>query len=172
MTIDTTATRQSSGSWLFTWTAGSAPYAVWLDGKLLTSGLTAESYEYTGGEYVDTPPPVEILESGDTPKNQDYPPRYTIQWRGNVNAYAYVVQQYLSGTWTDVGFSIERGKGYYRYETLALADAESHQFKVIALDLYDNEGTAIAFTVSMVRNPAPPDVTLTMTAGDLVVSAS
>jgi hypothetical protein len=168
--INPTATRNEDGSWAFTWSAGTAPYSIWLDGRQLESSLATEAYTYDGGEYDETAPPIEILNDGETAENYTYPPRVRVQWRGLLGATTYIVQA-NEGGWVDLDEFTEDGSGYYQWESEALADATTHQHRVLALGEGGAEGTPIAFSVDLVRNPAPPSVVLDIVAGDVQVAS-
>lgn len=169
--IDSTPTRQEDGSWAFTWPAGTSPYSVWLDGIRVASGLTTESYQHSDPDYIDTPPPLEVLEDGDTAENYLYPPIVRLQWRGDQNAAGYIVEQYISDEWVRVAQVIEDRKGYYLWTSEALTDDAVHQFRVYAVSLQGGETTPISFGIEIARNPAPPSVSYSVdTAGDIVVA--
>jgi len=168
--INATVVRQAEGTWLFTWDPGSSPYSVWLDGELLESGLTDEEYEYTGAVYPDEAPPLEIIESGDTAENDEFPPYLLLQWWGLQDASGYMIEQYVSGSWIEEVHIMERARGYYSWATDPLEDGSSHQFRITAVGLYGNEGTPVAFTTTICRNPEPPDVDIVISGGDVVIS--
>lgn len=173
MGINGTVVRQPVGSWLFTWPVGTSPYSVYLDGVRLANGLTVESFEFVNTfEYFDEAPPLEILNAGDPVENLLFPPRFTLQWRGLQNATAYIVEQFLSGSFKEVANIMENATGYYKWKSNALADGDLHQFRVIAVDVQNNEGTPITFSSDIDRNPATPAVAFAITAGDVVVSAA
>ena len=175
MSIDATVAKTAEGSWLFTWPVGTSPYQVWLNGEQLENALTTESYDFRGVGYEDLAPPLEILNDGDSVENTLYPPRFTLQWRGIQTASGYAVQQWLSAAWVEVANITERGEGYYLWTSDSvegLEDQATHLFRVIALNLAGSEGTPLAFTSDITRNPHTPDVAFAITAGDVVVSAA
>ena len=171
--INPTAVKLSDGRWSFTWPVDTPPYSVWLDGEEQASGLDAEAFIYEGGQFTELiPPHIEVVNAGDTIQNEAFPPRYVLQWRGLQNATAYTVEQFISGEWTEVVQTMERGDGYYTYITDPLSDGDSHIFRITAFDQFGNSGSPLAFTSEIIRNPAPPDVVITIAAGDIVVSAA
>ena len=172
MITTATATRQPSGKWLFTWPVSLPPYAVWLDGIELSKGLTEESFEYDGVDYPDKAPPIEIIETGEVAENKTNPPVAVIQWRGLSGAIAYEVEQEIASVFVVQVSAMERGLGYYSWTSEALADVTLHKFKVLAIDAAGNEGVAIPFEMTIVRNPPPPAVDIAVSGGDIVVSAS
>jgi len=171
--IDPTIVQLIDGRWQFTWPVDTPPYSVWFDGEELASGLATESFIYDGGLFPDQiAPAVEVLNSGDTIQNQIYPPRFLLQWRGLQVAVAYTVEQFINAVWVEVVQVMEEGKGYYSYTTDPLSDGDIHLFRIIAFDQATNSGIPLAFTSVITRNPAPPDVGIAITAGDIVVSAA
>lgn len=170
MSINATVVRMSNGGWRFTWPVGTSPYSIWLDGVLLDT-VDDEEYESVLPGYDDAPPALEILDDGDTAENALYPPYLQLQWRGLANAAGYVIQQDENGTWVDVQTVQETGKGYYLWKSPPQDDESSLSFRVLAVDLRGNEGSPISFSMEMCRNPAPPDVSLSLSSdGNVVVS--
>jgi hypothetical protein len=107
-------------------------------------------------------------------QNEMYSPRVTIQWRGIQRSDSYVVERLTgsgsSAVWEERRHINETGRGYYSFLSDPLEDAASHQFRVIALDYVGNESDPISFTMFMVRNPAPPVVSVSInSSGDLEV---
>lgn len=157
-----TAAKQDDSSWLFTWDYVSGEsFEVWLDGNLLT---TVSDGEYTCSEdgYDDAPPPLEIVDATLDAESELYPPYVILQWREVTGAYGYQVDEYSGGSWLKLRVFTTASAGYYWYKSDPLDDDETHIFRVRALDLNGNAGTAVQFTYQMARNPAPPDVTITL----------
>lgn len=169
-----TATKQENGHWLFEWTADSGdPFDIYLNGELLDS-VTGGEYEAEEDGYDTAPPPLEIVEdaSGADAESLLYPPYAILQWRGVTGAEAYLVEKLVDGDWVSFKTIMEQEEGYYTYQTGVLTDSESTSFRVSALDLQGNAGTPVAFSFYVVRNPAPPSVSLEMESGGLVVDES
>ncbi len=172
MGINATVARNGDGSWTFTWAAGTTPYSIWLDGRLLTSSLTTESYTVSDTDYEDEAPPLEVLNSGDASENQTYPPRAVIQWRGLAGAAEYSVEK-LSGSWTELAQVEEDGSGYYRWESDPETDSTTVQYRVTAYSLSGASGTPLTFSIFFVRNPAPPSIAVSIdSSGDLAVASA
>lgn len=168
--ITPVVTRLDPGSWRFTWPVGTPPYGVWYASRLLATVAT-ETYDYDKGDHEDTPPGLEIVNAGDVAKNSLHMAYMLLQWRGNQNADFYIVEQYISGVWTVVATVPEDARGYYRWRSPALDDVTTYQFRVSATDVVGNMGTAITFTTEVCRVPAPPRVVVTLSGGNIVVSA-
>ncbi len=171
ITAGLTITRQSDASWLFEWTAGATPWRIFLDGKLIDT-VTTQSYTYPPSEYEDTPPPLEIADAGIDAETELYPAWATLQWRSAATAYEYIAQEYIGSAWVDVNTQPENGSGTYIYETPSLTDATASQWRILALDSDGREGTPLAFTFVVNRNPPEPDVTYTCAGGTLTTAAN
>lgn len=171
MGINATVTRNGDGSWTFTWPVGTSPYSIWFDGELQTSTLTTESYTISDPAYDATPPPLEILNSGDTSQSQENPPRAIVQWRGLTGATEYGIEK-LDGSWTEQAQQSEDGSGYYSWTSDAETDVTTVQYRVTAYSPPGASGTPLTFSVFICRNPAPPSVALSIdSSGDLVVAS-
>lgn len=170
MAINATVTRREDGGWNFTWDVGTAPYAIWLDGKLLDT-VDDEEYDVTLPGYEDVPPSLEILNDGEEAESELYPPYVIVQWRGIPTAVAYVVEENVEGDWVTRATVQEARRGYYTWRSPAKPDGSALQFRVLPADLYGNTGTAIAFSMDLCRNPETPEIEITINdGGDVVVS--
>ena len=171
MAIQHTVTRIEAGKWKFEWSVGTSPYQIWLKGKLIVDDLDDEEYEYFNPNYVDSAPPVEILNDGDSIESDDNSPLLKFLWRGTTAATAYLVEKFEDSAWATKATVMERELGYYSWTTPAQADETTAQWRVRAVNLHGEAGTGILFTVDVVRNPDPPDVNVSINSiGDLVVS--
>lgn len=170
MAIDWAAVKRDDGGWNFSWSAGTAPYSIYLNGLLLATA-SSESYEFTLDGYKEAPPPLEIINTGDDAESLLYPCRAHIQWRGVSGAYAYIIQQYLNSSWRAIRTISESSAGYYGFTTKPLADIDTHLFRVVAVDELGNGGTPVQFSFFMARNPEPPTVDINYSSGNIEVSA-
>jgi len=170
-----TATKQEKGEWLFEWGGGSAEsFEIWLDGVLLD---TVEGGEYTCTEdgYDATAPNLEIMEdlSGAEAENELYPPFAILQWREVAGADGYDVEEQVGGSWIIRRNITDADAGYYTYQTSALDDSTVVPFRVTALDVNGNGGTPVTFSIKLARNPAPPDVAISIDgSNDLLIEAA
>lgn len=170
MPIHATIVRAEDGGWDFSWSVGTPPYAIWLDGILLDT-VEDEEYEFRLPNYDDVPPDLEILNDGEDSEGGEFPPYVYVQWRGLQNAAGYVVEELVDAVWVTRVTVQETGKGYYRWRSPAHEDEETIQYRVVAVDILGNAGTPIAFTIDIARNPAHPNVTVDIDSnGDVVVS--
>lgn len=173
MSINATVVREPEGTWLFTWAVGTPPYTIFLDGRLLASGLTVESFLYEEPIHPDEAPPLEILNAGEIPQNVTFPPRIQLQWRALQAAAAYIIEQFIDAAFIEVAQIMENARGYHNRETEPLADATVHQFQVRAISVSEAQGAPLSFSIDMVRNPNTPKVAFSLdTAGNIVVAAA
>jgi len=174
MRVDPTVARDPTGAWDFAWLAGTPPWHIWLDGRLLAT-VSDPEYQVSAAQYPAVPPDLEIVDSssGSVAQNSLYPPYFQIQWYGIIGAAGYVVEQLVNSVWTKVHSSAERGQGYICWQTPALQDALTYQFRVTAVDNQGNGGTPVPFTFEVCRNPLHPAVTFALSSsGAVVVSPS
>ncbi len=168
------ATKLEHGGWNFTWDAssssgGSAGYDIWLQGRLLST-VTEEEYECLEPDYVDTPPPLEIVVEGEAAENDLYPPFAVLQWFGVSTASAYIVEELVGISWLLRSTVLEIGSGYYAMQTFLLADCTAASWRVRPVDSQGNAGTALTSTFTVVRNPDPPVVDAQYAAGIITIS--
>jgi len=170
MPLTPTVTKAGSTSWRIEW-SGTPPYRVYLFGQLILDTVTDTDIVMYWSDS-EEPPPLEVLDSTDTDDadNVRHSPRLTIQWRGATTNYSYAVEQYIDAVWTTVRTVRETGSGYYEYVTDTLTDATEHKFRVVPKDIRNYEGQPLPFTVTMIRNPAPPVISMAYAAGDLTIS--
>lgn len=159
MVPDLTVERLEDGGWRLTWGAGDPPYAVWLDGILLTDTLLDLEYEVHRPGYETQAPALEVLSESEESESQRFPPYVVIQWRSVTGAIAYVVEEYVGGEWILVVTVMHSSlRGYYSWKSPALADGTTPTLRVKAVDLRGNAGDPLAFTFEVCRNPTPPTV--------------
>ena len=166
-TIDT-ITKYGTTTWQQEW-SGVGPYQMYTGGLQIHGDLPAGVDTYNDvsitQRHNDTeePPALEVLDStqGETPQNIKHPPRATLQWRGNTSAVRYKIEEKIASVWTLRATVKETGLGYYQYDTEALVDSATANFRVKILDERDYESEPLLFDVFTVRNPAPPLYTAT-----------
>src|SRR5689334_7114694 len=103
-----------------------------------------------------------------TAESELYPPRLIIQWRGNLNAVAYKIDQYIGSAWKNVGNKVENGQGYYQWRSQPIADGTDAIFRVAPTDINGNEGTAIQFEIVICCNPKAPTVIYSFTSSNAI----
>ncbi len=175
MRHDPTVSQNTDGSWAFSWTAGTGPYQVWLDGLLIASP-TVNSYTFRQPGYDTVPPELEILDAADTAENLLYPPYVLLQWRGIQGVSGYVIEIYTGASgapWQFVNTVKESRRGYYSWKSPPLVDDTVVQYRVSAIDLIGNQGPPIAFSIPVSCHPKAPSVSVTIDlSGDIVVSGA
>jgi hypothetical protein len=164
--------------------SGNDPFDLYVDGVLQSQNMlfadpvsghtTNEEYWYFNGDAYE-PDAAELRDADSTGTAESvlYPPYLILQWRGDDDAESYLIQQYVDSAWSDIANVAEDNKGYYQYQTVALTDATTHQWRVLPVDHYGNEGTPVQFDMFLVRNPDTPSYAVTWDAGtnEIVVSA-
>jgi len=154
-----------------------------LNGELLFGGTTTDTaLELDNASPRDAttadpeePPALEVLDANDTTdaQNVTWTPRVTLQWRGSTDAHYYLVQESVDGAWVTRNYQLESGRGYYQYDSTALDDGESNDWRVVPYDLYDVAGSGLPYQFLVVRNPAPPRISMEydQTTGNLTARA-
>jgi len=163
-------TIEKSGTydWKFAWTnVGNVD--VWLHGQLLYENTDIAELTLTGDDQYE-PPPLEVVDTGDDAQNYLYPCRATIQWRGDINAEHYRVEQDPGSGFVLRRFVTEDGSGYYQITTHVMEDVTDAKWRVIPVDSQGNYGGAIDVTVFVVCNPDPPSIEGTYVKPNLVIS--
>jgi hypothetical protein len=164
-------TRSGGNSYTYTWT-GTGPYDLYIDGVLYypQDGVlptTDTSIIITNFGDNEEPRPLEIIDTSgtDVADNINNGPQGILQWRGDLNAASYIVQQKVSGTFVDIAPVREDRRGYYRYDTVALDDVTTHNWRVLPRDEHAVNGDPVEFDFFMVRNPVPKKVEYSYDAG-------
>lgn len=176
----TSVTRTGTNRYKYEWSAVNGPFRIYSNGLELAGQTANEAGGYDDTEFsidasdASEPPALEVLDSTETdePLSLQYPPRLVIQWRGDIYADHYRVEQYVSGAWTLRRRVPEQELGYYTFTSDLLADG-SHLFRVLSVDPYGNLSTARTQDISFAGTPLPPSISLSYSAGtgDLTVSA-
>jgi len=153
MPITITQTRLGDYTWRFD-VAGAAYYYWRVDGRRYFEGPDA-SLVISGGHQVwvsdvgygddgDFHPGYAVLQANidNSAEDHDY-----LQW-----------QEYSGGEWVTRRETPVDKSGTYSYRTDWLADVTTHQFRCRPVGKNGNNGTAVEFSIFMVRNPDPPDL--------------
>ena len=138
------------------------PFRVYDQGRLVKSFSSPNGT----GEYIATvgdgeSPFIEVLDRDCEQPAIAFPGRLTVNWLAITGATSYRVEELVSAVWTARQTILDTGVGAYSWLSRWLEDVTAHQFRVIAIDAAANEGTALAFTATMVRHPDAPNVTYT-----------
>ena len=169
-----TAVQTETSVWKLTWTpTGGKTYEVWLDGTLLTTTAAGVgTYTIRREGFTDAAPPAEVHEVGAVDaESKTYPPYIYLQWRGLATAHGYRVEKQVAGIFVTQMDVAPAGVTWHAYRSQLLGDQESVPYRITALNIRGNAGTAINFTALIVRNPTPPEVAFSIAGGQLVVGA-
>jgi hypothetical protein len=105
-------------------------------------------------------PVFEVLDDPDEAPADGFPASSSLQWSRVADAASYRVEAYDGADWNEVASVDDDGGPYYRWDTGPLADAATHDFRVVAVGTNGVDGTAAPFAILMVRHPDPPAFTL------------
>lgn len=155
--------------WLFQWASdlASPTYYVWLNGEYLMETLETSYLIYIApGDDLQ----FSVFDSSAAVPPEHFPSRLTLRWMGRDGAQMYRVEQYVNGEWLPRGLVPWRLPNVYHYQTARLDDVTEYQYRAVPLDAQGRAGTALTFTVEMVRYPDPPAQTIDFTGGELVIT--
>jgi len=148
-------------SWRLSWTSGSATFYVYRDGRFVTAtGQTELVVHIEPGDSAL----FEVLDDADAAPGLAYPSRLTIGWLAVDGADHYLVEELVAGVWTQRASIAAEGHGAFAWRTRVLEDSVTHRFRVAAIGVDGNRGTATAVTALMVRHPDPDAVAYTYSA--------
>lgn len=175
----TSVSKVAPFTWRYAW-SGTAPFYVIHKGRHVFVPSTTRTFHLFEHDDNEEPPVVEVYDStqAETAAYQMInPPYMLLQWYHATDAKYYIAQQEQTvgsvTQWvTQKPTMFDTGVGYYQFSTPILDDEEEHTWRVVALDDLGHEN-AVEFTMTMVRNPDPPRITLSYSAGtgNLTVSA-
>ena len=148
-------------------------FAVTVNGQLMQFSEQT-MFQISDPAYEFRPPQVEVRGYGYTTPFQSelYPPYITIQWRGNLVAGYYVVKEYVGSAYVERFRVWEDGRGYYSIQSAPLADATTHEWRVVPIDLDYGEQDPLDIQVFVICNPNFPDVEYTYVAGTHTLTAT
>ena len=149
-------TSLGSGAYLITWSSDqvSPTYRVYLDGVLVSTQTVASSVLRAEG----TAPILEILDVPDDVAADAFPDHFTLGWITSTNTSRYRIEKYSNGAWTATATVAASSDPWQSWSTPRQDDETSVQWRIVPIDSAGNDGTATAFTETMVRNPDIPSV--------------
>lgn len=167
----TSVSKVAPFTWRYQWT-GTAPYYVIRNGRLVFVPTTTKTEHIFDHDDNEEPPVVEVYDSteAETASAQMVNPPYMLmQWYHAQDAKYYIAQQRqtvgANYQWvTRKPTMFDTGVGYYQFATPVLDDEEDHTWRIIALDDLGHE-SPVEFTISVVRNPDTPSISLSYNAG-------
>lgn len=169
MAITSLTSVQQGFQWLFQWVSdlSSPTYYVWLNGEfLMETAETSVSLYIAPGDDLQ----LSVFDDSAAVPPEHFPSRLTLRWVGRDGAQMYRVEQYVDSAWVPRTLIPWRLSNVYRYTTARLDDVTEYQYRVLPLDAQGRSGTALNFTVEMVRYPDPPTQTMDFTGGELVIT--
>jgi len=194
---DTVITADSGGAFLYEWSGGTSGYKLFTeDGAYeqrggsqlaeITNEATTETSLILDGSDTGEPPFLEIIDNTSTSEAQTEinPPFLTLQWRGSTDAWYYLIQESVSSVWTDRGTAggfvdpyanpdgDVRGAGYFQFKTTAVENETTPSYRVVPYDVNYTSGQPLQFDIFMVRNPAPPSISMAYTSSDGLLTVS
>ena len=155
--------------------SGTSRFKRYIKGVLYEGRSSADTFLIVVGDSDVEPVPVEIIDSTENEEDVSqvkYPQRAVLQWRAATGTAYYKIQKSVSGVWTDVRIIHHRPNSiYFKWQSPQLDDVTTHQYRVMAYTASGDEGVPIPMDVSIVRNPDPPEVTISLAGGTLTVAA-
>jgi hypothetical protein len=162
-------------AWRYTW-SGTSPFRLYLDWELVDGRSTTDTSRVFVNADDDEPPVLEVLDANDTsdPEQIRNGGRAVLQWRDTAQSDYYLIEEKVSGTWTEMDIVQHDGLGYNQYITELLDDETTAQFRVTATASDDSAGQPLPYDLFIVRNPDPPNITMSYSssAGEVTVAAS
>jgi hypothetical protein len=163
----TSIERTGYTTWRFEW-AGSAPYAVYIDG-LLVATTTQTWWEVEVG--ANQVAQFEVIDDGSEPQ-PGYPGWLTLQWPAVEDAEEYWVQEYVNSSWVTRGVITRTGGSWYRWETDYLDDETTAQWRVVPYAEGDIAGGPLSWSAAIVRIPGIPQVDYAYDSGTTKITIS
>lgn len=173
----TTIRNAGGGAWYFEWT-GTPPFTLWSYGQNYAvfendyatvqdpfdnSSVTTTRTSTTIITEDDVEPPVfGIIDSTEALPDDAFLNAMFLhlQWLRVPGAEAYIVQEEVSSVWTDRAVIREDGKQYYQYTSEGVEDGTTNNWRVKVIDREENEFVVTGISIEIVREPAPPSVTI------------
>ena len=116
-------------------------------------------------------PFVEVLDKACSIPSIAFPGRITLNWLSVDGAASYTIRENNSG-WQTVATIVDDGSGVFSFTSRWLEDSLEHEFQVIPVDVANNEGSPLEFSVLEVRHPDVPSVSYSYSAGTAKVTIS
>lgn len=158
-------------AWRLSWTSDqeNPTYRVYRNGREVHRGsLNTATVTLQEGESAT----VEVLDDDAAVAESIAATSHTLHWAASTGAVAYRVERKISGEWT-LEHTLRAGNAEtFAYRTPALADAETHEYRVKAVGADGNQGTAATLDIPMVRTPDPPEVDYSYSSGTGKVTIS
>ena len=155
----TSITVNRLGNWTFSWVfLPLTTYRVVLYGTQLATSNVA-TYIYTGNDYPNFPPPIEVTIAPDLALSEQFSPLMYIQFYGEPAVDHYDIEQSLDGgsTWNLIDTFQELGSWIYTYIASVQVDETIYNYRVTAVDSIGNGSEPQYYQRYVVTPPVPPD---------------
>lgn len=134
----------------------SNPYRVFMDGIEVSRQVT-ETFDVQSD--ANFQPVIEVLDNASDQPTPAFPGYLVLGWKNVAEAAEYRIEKYNGSTWDEVAtVAVDETNDWQTFGTGLIDDETTHQYRVIPIDTPGNDGTALSFTVLMVRYPDVPDV--------------
>lgn len=161
------------GVWLVEWSSdlgSDTVFYVYVDGDLYAvTQLTWMTFSTSGSTESMVIKVLDEVAGADDPA---WGARALMAWYAVAGTDYYLVEEYVASAWTEVQRIVDRGEGYFRWESRVLEDITTHQFRVTAMGTNGNLGTPTSLTILAVRHPNPPNVAFAWDDATQVVTIS
>jgi hypothetical protein len=101
-------------------------------------------------------PFVEVLDSDCQNPSIAFPGKLTLNWLAVSGSSSYLVQEFVSSVWKTRQTIVDDGSGVFTWLSGWLTDVANHDFRIVPVDAFGNQGTPLEFAAVMVRHPDSP----------------
>lgn len=143
-----------------------ATFYVYVNGDFVTETLET-TYDVTvpmGGQFQ-----VEVFDDPDDSPDVYLSPTLTLRFDGDPDTLQFRVEQKVDGVWRAKDLIPVNDTRVFHYETGVLADSTVHEFQVIGVDKEGRSGPPLELTAEMCRYPDAPEVSLSISGGEIVI---
>jgi hypothetical protein len=161
----------ADGQWRLSWTdtLPSPTFYIYRDGVLIDTTTQTEILVAVG---VGESPVFEVLDDPAAVPQSAFPPYAILAWYPSPATDHYRIEQFISAAWSVIASIADAGNLTFFWQTPPLAEGQTAQFRTIPVGTNGNDGTALNFSMLMVRHPAPPANLMTFNVGRTVTIAT
>lgn len=151
--------------WQFEWTdTGAEYYRAILQGEQInTAPIETNEFVYPYPGWEQFPPPLEIVEEEEESLSEQNLPFLVMQWYKEDGTAYYEVQEDVGGVWTTRAIIMEEDIWVYTQQTPPLADETTHNYRIRAVDIYEERSTDLLFRKFVVKPPTLSPLALSIT---------
>lgn len=142
-------------------------FYIWINGEFETETFET-TYELTvppGGQFQFS-----VFDDADDRPPAYLPPYFTLQWDGDPDTVMFRVEQLVGASWKVKDLVPADDTRVFHYDTETLADSTVHSFRITGLDAEGRAGPPLELEGEMCRYPDAPDVALSLSGGEIVIS--